>query len=179
MKEFLLICGGIAVFLYLFLLMDRLDHYLCEYKGEKTDSQTNKELKIAVENLEAGGALTCFLKNFSEKYDNYTIKLYYNEKRKILNCLKDKKLDIGFLTGETAKYEDGVFCKGAVRIKNQKLLLENLDVPFIPMKDEEAQLSIFLRMNEQDPQILLFMKEFLHFYQKSFIKQDFYLCKTS
>lgn len=45
--------------------------------------------------------------------------------------------------------------------------------------DEEAQLSIFLRMNEQDPQILLFMKEFLHFYQKSFIKQDFYLCKTS
>lgn len=179
MKGFLLICGGIAVFLYLFLLMDRLDHYLCEYKGKKTDSQMNKELKIAVENLEAGGALTCFLKNFSEKYDNYTIKLYYNEKRKILNCLKNKKLDIGFLTGETAKYEDGVFCKGAVRIKNQKLLLANLDVPFIPMKDEEAQLSIFLRMNEQDPQILLFMKEFLHFYQKSFIKQDFYLCKTS
>lgn len=89
MKEFLLICGGIAVFLYLFLLMDRLDHYLCEYKGERLDSQTNKELKIAVENLEAG-ALTCFLKNFSEKYDNYTIKLYYNEKRKILNCLKNK-----------------------------------------------------------------------------------------
>ena len=48
MKEFLLICGGIAVFLYLFLLMDRLDHYLCEYKGEKTDSQTNKELMLSV-----------------------------------------------------------------------------------------------------------------------------------
>ena len=80
MKEFLLICGGIAAFLYLFFLMDRLDHYLCEYKGEKAGSQSNKELKIAVENLEAGGALTYFLKNFSEKYDNYTIKLYYNEK---------------------------------------------------------------------------------------------------
>lgn len=179
MKEFLLICGGIAVFLYLFLLMDRLDHYLCEYKGEKTDSQTNKELKIAVENLEACGALTCFLKNFSEKYDNYNIKLYYNEKRKILSCLKHKKLDVGFLVGDTAKYGDGVFCKGVIQIKNQKLLLANLDVPFLPMQDEEAQLGIFLRMNEQDPQILLFMKEFLYYYQKSFIQHDFYLCKSS
>lgn len=62
--------------------MDRLDHYLCEYKGEKADSQTNKELKIAVENLEAGGALTCFLKNFSEKYDNYTISCIIMKKEK-------------------------------------------------------------------------------------------------
>lgn len=67
MKEFLLICGGIAVFLYLFLLMDRLDHYLCEYKGEKTDSQTNKELKIAVENLEAGGAAYMFSQELFRK----------------------------------------------------------------------------------------------------------------
>lgn len=178
MKEFLLICGGIVPFLYLFFLMNRLDRYLYEYKREKSVGRKNKELRIAFENLDVGGAFTCFLKNFSEKYDDYMIKLYYNEKYKILSCLKRKKLDVVFFAGETARYGDGVFCKKVIQIQKQNVMLADLDTPFVPMNDEELQVNVFLRINEQDPKILLFMKEFLAFYQNSFIKREFLPVKT-
>lgn len=177
MKEIALVCGCIFPFVYLFLVMDRLDRYLYVHHHEKADSSQKQELRIAFENLEAGSAVANFLDDFSKKHANYNIKLYYNERKTVLSSLRNKKLDIGFLVGEAARYEDGVFCKERMRFDKPNLLPQNARLPFDPMTEEPIRLNIFLRMNEQNPRILLFMNEFSRFYQNRFVKQETLSCE--
>lgn len=179
MKEVLLVCGAILPLIYLFFVMDRLDHDIWESRHQATKTQREDQLRIAFENLEAGTAMANFLKDFSEKHTHYHIQLYYNERSKILKSLRQEKLDIGFLVGKTFWYEDGVFCRESIQMKEQNLCLKDLKIPIIPLSEHNMQLNVFLKMDEQNPKINLFLKEFFSFFQSDFQLQNFASCESA
>lgn len=83
MKEVLLVCGAILPLIYLFFVMDKLDHYIWAGRQQAIKTQEEDQLRITSENLEAGTAMANFLEDFSEKHTHYHIQLYYNERTKI------------------------------------------------------------------------------------------------
>ena len=95
MKDFVLLIVVLAVFIYGYFIMEKLDKFLEENQSQKLISDS--KLRIGFETPAIIDSIADILEQFSSEYPDYELNLFYGSASEIINGLGNNKLDFGFI----------------------------------------------------------------------------------
>ena len=98
MKDFILICTVVSVFILGYFIMRKVDMFLAENNLQTKEHYSASSIRIAFETLDLVEQSAELLERFSKKEPNCEIMLFYGPAERIEKGLKSRECDFGFIT---------------------------------------------------------------------------------
>lgn len=148
MKELILICIVVFVFIFGYLIMRKVDMFLAENNLHTKEHNPSSSLRIAFETLDLVEQSAELLERFSRKAPNCEIILFYGSAEKIKKGLKNQELDFGFIVDTYHDFLDGGFDSLLVSVKQDSVISNSAGLSVLPLDKSEKDLKIVWMADE-------------------------------
>ena len=135
MKDFVLLIVVLAVFIYGYFIMEKLDKFLEENQSQKLISDS--KLRIGFETPAIIDSIADLLEQFSSEYPNYELDLFYGSVSEIINGLGNNKLDFGFIIENSNDILKDEYCSLSLQIKQSVINPDSADIAVHPINTIE------------------------------------------
>ena len=109
MKDFILICTVVSVFILGYFIMRKVDMFLAENNLQTKEHYSASSIRIAFETLDLVEQSAELLERFSKKEPNCEIMLFYGPAERIEKGLKSREFDFGLSQILTAVFWRATF----------------------------------------------------------------------
>ena len=142
MKDFILICTVVSVFILGYFIMRKVDMCLAENNLQTKEHYLASSIRIAFETLDLVEQSAELLERFSKKDPSCEIMLFYGSAEKIETGLKNQELDFGFITNTCYDLLDGGFDSLFISIKQRTVISDSVGLSVIPLDKSEKNMKI-------------------------------------
>ena len=142
MKDFILICTVVSVFILGYFIMRKVDMFLAENNLQTKEHYLASSIRIAFETLDLVEQSAELLERFSKKDPSCEIMLFYGSAEKIETGLKNQELDFGFITNTCYDLLDGGFDSLFISIKQRTVISDSVGLSVIPLDKSEKNMKI-------------------------------------
>lgn len=140
MNALLVLCTAIAIGVFGYILMARVDLFLSDNQKQITVEQPT--LRIAFENPAMIGPADALLESFSKEYPHCAFHFYFGARQDILGRLKGHTIDFGFLDPATCGQGDQNVHLLQIHCKAEPMVLADTDRPMLPLTGEQGDLMV-------------------------------------
>ena len=166
MKELILICIVVFVFIFGYLIMRKVDMFLAENNLQAKEHYSASSLHIAFETLDLVEQSAELLERFSKKAPSCEIMLFYGSAEKIEKGLKNQELDFGFIVDTCYDFSDGDFHSLSVSIKQDSVISNSVELSVVPLDKLVKNMKIVWLEDEGNQKKKLFAELLQSFFKE-------------
>lgn len=166
MKDLILICIVVFVFILGYFIMKKVDMFLAENNLQTKEHYSASSLRIAFETPDLVGQTAELLERFSKKDPSCEIILFYGSAEKIEKGLKNQELDFGFITDTCRDFLDGGFDSLFVSIKQGIVISNSVGLSVLPLDKSEKNLKIVWMEDEGNHKKKMFAELLRSFFKE-------------
>lgn len=167
MKDFILICIVVFMFISGYCIMRKVDMFLAENNLQTKEHDPASSLRIAFETLDLVEQSAELLECFSKKNPSCEIMLFYGPAEKIKKGMKNQELDFGFIIDTCHDFLDEGFHSLFVSIKQGSVISNSVGLSVLPLDKSEKNMKIVWMEDEGNHQKKMFAELLWGFFQKS------------
>lgn len=164
MKEVMLICIVVFIFILGYFIMRKLDMFLAENNLQTKEHDFASSLRIAFETLDLVEQTAELLERFSKKDPGCEIILFYGSAEKIEKGLKNQELDFGFITDSYHDLLEGGFDSLPVSVRQGTVISNSAGFSVLPLDNSEKKLKIVWMTDEKNHKKKMFAEVLRSFF---------------
>lgn len=150
MKDLVLICIVVFIFILGYFIMRKVDMFLAENNLQAKEHYPASSLRIAFETLDLVEQSAELLECFSKKDPSCEIILFYGPAEKIKTGLKNQELDFGFIVDTCHDFLDGGFDSLLVSVRQGSVVSNSAGLSVLPLDKSEKDLKIVWTSDEEN-----------------------------
>lgn len=160
MQDFWLLLSILAIFIFGWFLMKKLDAFLDENQKvqETYPDKDGHVLKIGFVNPLVADSISDVLEQYSRQYPEYFIRLFYGDAKDLLKKAALYKLDIIFLPEQVDIPSDKGYNKKKVLLESNPVLMKYGGLPIEPIVDGNVLQNIIWIEENEVPAVKCFIK---------------------
>lgn len=160
MRNCLLLAPVLAMFLFGWFLMKRVDVFLEENRRaqEKQSEKDGKVLRIGFSNPLVADSISDILERYSGQYPGYSVRLYHGDAEDLLKRAALHKLDVIFLPEQVDIPSDKDYNRRKVRLASVPVVMKYGGLPIDPIVDGSIFQNIVWMGYPKAPAVEYFLK---------------------
>lgn len=166
MKDLILICIVVCVFISGYFIMRKVDMFLAENNLRAKEHNPASSLRIAFETLDLVEQTADLLECFSKKNPSCEIMLFYGSAEKIEKGLKNQELDFGFIIDTCHDLLDGGFDSLSVFIKQGTVISNSVGLSVLPLDKSGKNLKVVWIADEENHKKKMFAELLQSFFKE-------------
>ena len=166
MKELILICIVVFVFIFGYFIMKRVDMFLAENNLQTKEHNSSSSLRIAFETFDLVEQSAELLERFSKKDPSCKIMLFYGSAEKIKKGLKNQEIDFGFIVDTCHDFWDERFDFLLVSVKQGSVISNSVGLSILPLDKSEKDLKIVWTVDEVNHKKKMFAELLRSFFKE-------------
>ena len=166
MKNLILICIIVFVFILGYFIMKKVDIFLAENNLQAKEHNPAFSLRIAFETLDLAEQTAELIKCFLQKNPGCKITLFYGAADKIEKGLKNQEIDFGFMINTGYDSLDGVFDALLVSIKEGAVISDSVGLSVLPLDNSEKNMKIVWAADEENHKKKMFAEILQSFFKE-------------
>ena len=167
MKDFILICTVVSVFILGYFIMRKVDMFLAENNLQTKEHYSASSIRIAFETLDLVEQSAELLERFSKKELNCEIMLFYGPAERIEKGLKSREFDFGFITDSYRGLLEGDFHSLFAAAKQGTVFSDSVGLSVVPLDKSKKNMKVVWIADEENRQKKIFAELLQRFFQSS------------
>lgn len=166
MKDLVLICIVVFIFILGYFIMSKVDVFLAENNLQTKEQYPASSLRIAFETPDLVEQSAELLECFSNKDPSCEIMLFYGSAEKIKEGLKNQELDFGFIVDTCHDFLNESFHSLSVSIKQDSVISNSVGLSVLPLDRSVKNMKIVWLENEGDQKKKMFAELLQSFFKE-------------
>ena len=133
MKEIILIGAVMAMFVFGFYIMDKVDHFLNDNYSRLEVMEQTSALRIAMEDSSIAASLSDLLEEFSKRNPDCDIYFMTGNIHEIQEGLTENNFDLGFVAADCQEIQKEEYSSALIMLKRNSLSTFVIDIPINPI----------------------------------------------
>ena len=133
MKEIILIGAVMAMFVFGFYIMDKVDHFLNDNYSRLEVMEHTSALRIAMEDSSIAGSLSDLLEEFSKRNPDCDIYFMTGNTHEIQEGLTENNFDLGFVAADCQEIQKEEYSSALIMLKRNSLSTFVIDIPIVEL----------------------------------------------
>lgn len=149
MKELLLVCAVVVIFVFGYYIMKKLDAFLINNQSCIKAENTEKSLLIAFDNLMIIDSLMPLFERFSKENPDCQLHFLFGSTEDIYNKLNKNSINIGFIKYTYSKDED-IYNNFIISVKPSYIFCENIGYDIEPLNFSDDQTIVIWKKHSNN-----------------------------
>ncbi len=156
MKDLILICAVVAVFVFGYFIMKKLDDFLDNNRRQISEDIGTHSLRIAFEMPALIASVADLLDRFSRENQNCELFLFYGSADEIEKRLSENKLDFGFVAANSVCTYEKKFDSIVLPLRQSAIHSKTVGLPVMLIGASKITTKIIWKENSVNPYGKLF-----------------------
>ena len=142
MKEIILIGAVMAMFVFGFYIMDKVDHFLNDNYSRLEVMEHTSALRIAMEDSSIAASLSDLLEEFSKTNPDCDIYFMTGNTHEIQEGLTENNFDLGFVAADCQEIQKEEYSSALIMLKRNSLSTFVIDIPINPIDTTPIMIKV-------------------------------------
>lgn len=149
MKELFLVFTMVAIIVYGFFIMKKLDSFLKNNRLYIDEEKTAKQLVLAFDNPMIINSLTSVFEKFSKNNPECTLCLFFGTAEEVYEALNQSRIDFGFIQHTDFSIKD-TYNRLTISAKQGNMFSEDTEYSIKPLSSEKVQTTVIWKRFSDD-----------------------------